>query len=78
MFKIKTPNPQFNGVREGLHFVGGVAYTEDTVLCGVLVSNYGYLSEESKVKPEEPKKDAEPVEVSAKPAPKPRAKTSGK
>jgi hypothetical protein len=68
IYTIKTPNPNYNGVTEGVAFVNGVARVEDEVTRNVLVNNYGYIdATEEKPKTEEPA-----------PAPKAPRKSSGK
>lgn len=72
-YKILTPNPQYNGVTEGLGFVNGVAETDSEILKNVLVNNYGYNVETQKQKAE--------VKETPKQAPTKAAttrKTSGK
>jgi hypothetical protein len=55
IYTIKTPNPNYNGVTEGVAFVNGVARVEDEVTRNVLVNNYGYIdATEEKSKTEEP------------------------
>lgn len=56
IYTIKTPNPNYNGITEGVAFVNGVARVEDEITRNVLVNNYGYIdaTEEKSEKPEEP------------------------
>ena len=51
--KIYTPNPAFNGVREGVTFKDGVGLADEAE-ARVLIRNYGY----SKDKPDTEEKDA--------------------
>ena len=41
-YKITTPNPQYNGVTEGVPFADGVGHTDDENVKNSLVNNYGY------------------------------------
>ena len=50
IFTIKTTNPNYNGVTEGVTFVNGVAEVSDEFLRNVLVNNYGYI-DATEVKP---------------------------
>jgi hypothetical protein len=56
IFTIKTPNPNYNGVTEGVTFVNGVAEVADEITRNVLVNNYGYIDAtvKSESKPEAP------------------------
>lgn len=52
MFKIKTPNENYNGVTFGVKFVSGIGETESEESKNVLVHDFGYLLvEETKEEP---------------------------
>lgn len=76
LYMIRTPNEQFNGKREGLTFVSGVAYTDNEALRNCLVCNYGYTSESVESSPEAETPNAEPEKTKTTKAR--RGKTSGK
>lgn len=64
-------------------FASGTFATEDAEVIAVLeqitdAKRVDVTEKETKQEPEESKKDAESAEVAVKPAPKSRAKTSGK
>lgn len=42
IYKIKTPNDQYNGVTEGVAFAKGIGYTEDRSKVKVLINDYKY------------------------------------
>ncbi|MFD2702782.1 hypothetical protein ACFSVM_20285 [Paenibacillus shunpengii] len=60
MPKIKTPNPNYEGITLGVKFNNGEAVVEDESIAKILVADYGYLISETV--PEE----------TVKPAAKPR------
>lgn len=39
---VKTPNPNYNGVTEGVAFANGEAIVEDEIIMNVLKTNYHY------------------------------------
>jgi hypothetical protein len=65
-YKILTPNPNYNGVTEGVAFANGVGYTDSEAIKNVLVNDYGYSYEELKVEAEEKPKQAPKGKASAK------------
>lgn len=65
-FKIKTPNPLYNGVTEGVPFANGIGHTDDENVKNILVNDYGY-----ELVTEEKAEDSAPSKAPAK---KPSAK----
>lgn len=41
-YTLKTKNPNYNGVTEGVPFAKGIGHTEDENVRNVLVNNYKY------------------------------------
>lgn len=42
MYKVKTPNENYNGVTEGVAFAKGIGYTENKNTLKVLINDYKY------------------------------------
>lgn len=42
MYKIKTPNPSYNGVTYGVEFINGNGQTNDEIIRDILVNDFGY------------------------------------
>ena len=57
MYKIKTPNENYNGTTFGVQFKNGMAEVESEELKNILVYNFGYqLIEENKQEDVKPKR----------------------
>jgi hypothetical protein len=65
-YKILTPNPNYNGVTEGVAFANGVGYTDSEAIKNVLVNDYGYSYEDMKSEAEEKPKQSPKGKASAK------------
>lgn len=48
VYVIETPNPHFDGIREGLKFKAGRAETEDAKVAKALITGYPYFCAELK------------------------------
>lgn len=58
MYKIKTPNPNYNGTTAQVRFLNGIGETTDEQVKNELVNDYGYLLvEENKNLVEKPNTD---------------------
>lgn len=64
VYKLKTPNPLYNGVTEGVAFVKGLGETTDKNIRNVLVNDYKYedISEDAPKK-ENPEKSIDEMTV---------------
>ncbi|MEN2464913.1 Rho termination factor N-terminal domain-containing protein [Ornithinibacillus sp. JPR2-1] len=71
VYKIQTPNPQYNGVTEGVAFAKGIGYTDDLNIRNVLINDYKYadiseVAEAIEVEAEKPIEDMTVAELKEK------------
>jgi len=57
MYKIKTPNHNYNGVTYGVKFTNGLGETDSEEIKNILIYDFGYelVHSDTEVKGEQPK-----------------------
>ncbi|WP_276913178.1 hypothetical protein [Aneurinibacillus aneurinilyticus] len=68
IYTIKTPNPQYSGITEGVPFVNGVTKVEDEGTRNVLVNNYGYIDATEAREMKQPEEPAQKTPTKRKPS----------